>query len=86
MASAKELRDRGIAAYHSGNATEGRRLLEQSVELDEGDPQTWLWLAFVSPGRAAKVDALRQVAAINPAHPSLDRALQHFRLTRDDIR
>ncbi len=65
-AQAVALRQAGIAAAQAGQKTQARRYLRQSLVLDNGDPEAWLWLAGVAVTPQESLTCLRRALAINP--------------------
>jgi tetratricopeptide (TPR) repeat protein len=60
------LRQAGIAAARAGRKVEARRYLHQSIALDDGVEETWLWLAWVAVTPQESLACLRRALAINP--------------------
>ena len=62
---AAALRKVGIAAARAGPKARARRYLHQSIALDAGAEETWLWLARVATTPQAKGFYLRQTLLAN---------------------
>lgn len=65
---ADALRSEGIAAAKAGSRKRARELLENSIELDPGKEDSWLWLAAVAATREERRRYLERVLAIDPRH------------------
>jgi len=65
-AQAAALREVGIAAARAGRRVWSRRHLRQSIALDNGVEETWLWLAAVAATPRESEFCLRQALVINP--------------------
>jgi len=75
-AQAAALRETGIAAARAGKRVWARRHLRQSIALDDGVEETWLWLAGVAATPRESEFCLRQVLAINPHSQRAQAGLQ----------
>lgn len=58
--------DDAIQAIRMGDREEGRRLLEEMLETDEGNEDVWLWLTTVVDSDEDREVCLENVLAINP--------------------
>lgn len=58
--------DDAIQAIRMGDKEEGRRLLEEILETDEGNEDVWLWLTTVVDSDEDREVCLENVLAINP--------------------
>lgn len=84
------LRQAGIAAARAGRKVEARRYLHQSIALDDGVEETWLWLAWVAVTPQESLACLRRALAINPhnrrAQAGLRWAQQRLNQQRGRVR
>jgi tetratricopeptide (TPR) repeat protein len=87
-AQAAALRKAGIAAARAGQKVWARRYLRQSIAIDDGVEETWLWLAGVAATPQESMACLRRALVINPhsrqaeaglrwAQQQLDRKQSH---------
>ena len=65
-AQAAALRRVGIAAARAGQKMRARHYLRQSIVLDDGVEEGWLWLAGVAATPQESIACLRRALAINP--------------------
>jgi tetratricopeptide (TPR) repeat protein len=66
QAQAVAWREAGIAAARAGQKVRAQRYLRQSIALDDGVEETWLWLAGVAATPQESERCLRRALAINP--------------------
>jgi hypothetical protein len=65
----RELLHKGAQALQEGRRDEARELLLRCTELNESDPEVWLWLSgAVNDPEDAKI-ALENVLTLSPNHP-----------------
>lgn len=67
--------DDAIQAIRMGDKEEGRRLLEEMLETDEGNEDVWLWLTIVVDSDEDREVCLENVLAINPSNTIAQRNL-----------
>lgn len=67
--------DDAIQAIRMGDKEEGRRLLEEMLETDEGNEDVWLWLTTVVDTDEDREVCLENVLAINPNNTIAQRNL-----------
>ncbi|MBE7473786.1 MAG: hypothetical protein HS114_32045 [Anaerolineales bacterium] len=67
--------DDAIQAIRMGDREEGRRLLEEMLETDEGNEDVWLWLTTVVDSDEDREVCLENVLAINPNNTIAQRNL-----------
>ncbi|NJN97168.1 MAG: hypothetical protein HC875_25275 [Anaerolineales bacterium] len=65
--------DDAIQAIRMGDKEEGRRLLEEMLETDEGNEDVWLWLTTVVDSDEDREVCLENVLAINPSNTIAQR-------------
>jgi tetratricopeptide (TPR) repeat protein len=65
-AQAAVLREAGVAAARAGKKVQARHYLCQSIALDDGVAETWLWLAGVAATPEESLACLRRALAIDP--------------------
>ena len=58
--------DDAIQAIRTGNPEEGRRLLEEILEVEENNEQVWLWLTAVVDNDEDREVCLENVLALDP--------------------
>ena len=89
QAQAVALRKAGIAAARAGQKVRARRYLRQSIALDDGVEETWLWLAGVAATSQESGACLQRVLSINPqsrpAQAGLRWAQQQLYQPRDHV-
>ncbi len=73
---ARALLQQGIAAARAGDTEEARRLLTRATELDEGNPEAWLWLSSVTETLADKLVYLEQAVELDPENTEALAALE----------
>jgi hypothetical protein len=71
--------DDAIQAIRMGDREEGRRLLEESLEADEGNEEIWLWLTAVVDTDEDREVCLENVLALNPNHRVAQKSLEDLR-------
>jgi hypothetical protein len=71
--------DDAIQAIRMGNPDEGRRLLEEMLEVDENNEQIWLWLTSVVETDEDREICLENVLALNPSNVIAQRGLEALR-------
>jgi hypothetical protein len=71
--------DDAIQAIRMGDREEGRRLLEETLEADEGNEEVWLWLTAVVDTDEDREVCLENVLALNPNHRVAQKALEDLR-------
>jgi hypothetical protein len=71
--------DDAIQAIRMGDKEEGRRLLEELLETDEGNEDVWLWLTLVVDSDEDREVCLENVLALNPNHAIAQRSLNALR-------
>lgn len=67
--------DDAIQAIRMGDKEEGRRLLEEMLETDEGNENVWLWLTAVVDTDEDREVCLENVLALNPNNPIAQRSV-----------
>jgi hypothetical protein len=65
----RELLRRGAQALQEGRREEARDLLLRCTELNESDPDVWLWLSGAVDDSADSRIALENVLTLSPNHP-----------------
>ena len=63
---AMALREAGMAAARNGHKVRARRYLRQSIALDDGVEESWLWLAGVAFSSEESEHCLLRALSINP--------------------
>ncbi len=71
--------DDAINTIRSGNREEGRRILEEILETDEGNEEVWLWLSSVVDTDEDREICLENVLALNPDNVVAQRGLEALR-------
>ncbi len=66
----------GIAALKAGNKAESKRLLLKSIEVDEKNELSWLWLSAVVDDKADKIICLENVLTLNPHNEKAQLGLE----------
>ncbi|MBE7552066.1 MAG: hypothetical protein HS126_13435 [Anaerolineales bacterium] len=67
--------DDAIQAIRMGDKEEGRRLLEEMLETDEGNENVWLWLTAVVDTDEDREVCLENVLALNPNNSTAQRSM-----------
>lgn len=75
----RALLQQGIAAARAGDTEEARRLLTRATELDERNPEAWLWLSSVTETLADKAVYLEQAVELDPNNAEAQAALERVR-------
>ena len=68
--------DDAINAIRTGNKEEGRQILEEILETDEGNEDVWLWLSSVVDTDEDREICLENVLALNPDNVVAQRGLE----------
>ncbi|MCI0395358.1 MAG: L,D-transpeptidase family protein [Chloroflexi bacterium] len=63
-------------AIQAGRLPEARQLLQQAARQAPADYRPWLWLAGIAGDPAKSLAYARKAEAINPGHPSVQKARQ----------
>ncbi|MCB0207918.1 MAG: hypothetical protein KDJ52_01235 [Anaerolineae bacterium] len=71
--------DEAIQHIRMGNRDEGRQILEELLEVDEGNEDIWLWLTSVVESDEDREICLENVLAINPNNVVAQRGLDALR-------
>jgi len=71
--------DDAIQAIRMGNREEGRQLLEEILEADEGNEEIWLWLTTVVDTDEDREVCLENVLALNPNNAVAQKSLEDVR-------
>ena len=71
--------DDAIQAIRMGDKEEGRRLLEELLETDEGNEDVWLWLTTVVDSDEDREVCLENVLALNPNHAIAQKSVNALR-------
>ena len=71
--------DDAIQAIRMGNREEGRQLLEEILEADEGNEEIWLWLTAVVDTDEDREVCLENVLALNPNNAVAQKSLEDIR-------
>jgi hypothetical protein len=71
--------DDAVNAIRSGNREQGRQLLEEILETDEGNEDVWLWLSSVVDTDEDREICLENVLALNPDNVVAQRGLEALR-------
>jgi hypothetical protein len=71
--------DEAIQAIRMGDHEEGRRLLEEILEIDDSNEQVWLWLCAVVDTDEDREVCLENVLALNPSNMVAQRGLEALR-------
>src|SRR5512145_1640430 len=71
--------DDAIQAIRMGNREEGRRMLEEILEVDENNEQVWLWLTSVVEQDEDREVCLENVLALNPNNIVARKGLEALR-------
>lgn len=66
----------GIRAAQGGDAASAQRLLQQVTDLQPGNAQAWMWLAYVASGVEDKRAAITRALALRPADARLRQSFQ----------
>jgi hypothetical protein len=74
--------DDAIQAIRMGDKDEGRQILEEMLEADEGNEQVWLWLCTVVDTNEDREVCLENVLALNPDNAIAQKALNDARSGR----
>jgi hypothetical protein len=69
-----------------GDKEEGRQLLEELLESDEGNEQVWLWLSTVVDTDEDREVCLENVLALNPGNAIAQKSLTDLRSGRFSTR
>ena len=67
--------DEAIQHIRMGNREEGRQILEELLEVDEGNEEIWLWLTSVVDSDEDREICLENVLALNPNNMVARRGL-----------
>lgn len=76
--------DDAIQAIRMGDKDEGRQILEEMLEADEGNEQIWLWLTTVVDTNEDREVCLENVLALNPDNAVAQKSLNDVRSGRFD--
>lgn len=71
--------DDAIQAIRMGDREEGRRLLEEMLEADEGNEEIWLWLTATVDTDEDREVCLENVLALNPNNVVAQKSLENLR-------
>ena len=71
--------DEAIQVIRMGDREEGRRLLEEILEADEGNEEIWLWLTTVVDTDEDREVCLENVLALNPNNAVAQKSLEDIR-------
>ncbi|MEW5957624.1 MAG: hypothetical protein AB1801_07870 [Chloroflexota bacterium] len=71
--------DEAIATIRSGNAEQGRRMLEEILEVDENNEDVWLWLSSVVDNNEDREICLENVLALNSNNVVAKKGLEALR-------
>src|SRR5512137_2882958 len=71
--------DDAVNAIRAGNREEGRQILEEILETDEGNEDVWLWLSSVVESDEDREICLENVLALNPDNVVANRGLEALR-------
>ncbi|MCL4297894.1 MAG: hypothetical protein KJ077_19280 [Anaerolineae bacterium] len=71
--------DDAIQAIRMGDKEEGRRLLEEMLETDEGNENVWLWLTAVVDTDEDREVCLENVLALNPNNSVAQQSIAALR-------
>lgn len=61
---------RGVAAVKQGDMVQGRKLLMQSLKIEQNNDKAWLWVAQTIAEPAKKLQCAERALAINPNNPN----------------
>jgi len=67
---------RGVAAVKQGDMVNGRKLLLQSLKLNQNNDNAWLWIARTLSERDKKLECAERALAINPDNRNAQRLKQ----------
>lgn len=73
---AQALLEQGIQAAKAGRKDEARKLIQQSLRLDQNNDAAWLWLASLSQDKRERLLCLQRVLLINPNNEMGIKAVQ----------
>lgn len=82
---ATQLRERGRALVLAGEKLQARALLEQSLELNRYDADTWAWLAAASEDRPRQIAALRQSLTLAPRQVAALVVAEHVGISPEEL-
>lgn len=68
--------DEAIQAIRAGDVEEGRRILEEVLEVDENNEEVWLWLSSVVDNDEDREICLENVLALDPNNIVAQRGLE----------
>ena len=68
--------DEAIEYIRMGNREEGRQILEEILESDEGNEEVWLWLSSVVDSDEDREICLENVLALNPDNIVAQKGLE----------
>lgn len=74
--SYEELKRRGIVAAKGGRQEEAKGYLLAAAEINDGDPETWHWLATVVDDPEDKQIALENVLTLDPLNQAAEAAMR----------
>lgn len=73
---ARVLLERGIQAAKAGQRDQARKLIQQSLRIDQYNDNAWLYLASVTSGKRERLLSLKKALEINPQNEMAIKAVR----------